>query len=100
MLACHKGKMYHEGMISGHAGLNSAYESFILLADHELRLGIGLSGLQGPAREKEKREKERSELRDLVMPVTCKWLISLQYNFVKYVVAVLKSLAFVPLICY
>ncbi|KAG6775677.1 hypothetical protein POTOM_019166 [Populus tomentosa] len=44
----------------------SAYESFILLADHELRLGIGLSGLQGPAREKEKREKERSELRDLV----------------------------------
>jgi hypothetical protein len=65
-----------------------------------LRLGIGLSGLQGPAREKEKREKERSELRDLVMPVTCKWLISLQYNFVKYVVAVLKSLAFVPLICY
>lgn len=39
---------------------------FILLADPELRIAIGLSGLQGPAREKEKREKERSELRDLV----------------------------------
>ncbi|PON53472.1 Vacuolar protein sorting-associated protein [Parasponia andersonii] len=39
---------------------------FILLADPELRVAIGLSGLQGPAREKEKREKERSELRDLV----------------------------------
>ncbi|KAG8477022.1 hypothetical protein CXB51_030331 [Gossypium anomalum] len=35
-------------------------------ADPELRLAVGLSGLQGPAREKEKREKERSELRDLV----------------------------------
>ncbi|KAH1224035.1 Vacuolar protein sorting-associated protein 35A [Glycine max] len=45
---------HHEGMISGHA------------ADPELRLAVGLSGLQGPAREKEKREKERSELRDLV----------------------------------
>ncbi|KAK9129430.1 hypothetical protein Sjap_009917 [Stephania japonica] len=33
---------------------------------HQLRPAIGLSGLQGPAREKEKREKERSELRDLV----------------------------------
>ncbi|KAL5168666.1 Vacuolar protein sorting-associated protein 35A [Glycine soja] len=33
---------------------------------HQLRLAVGLSGLQGPAREKEKREKERSELRDLV----------------------------------
>lgn len=45
----------------------SACESFILLADPELRLAVGLSGLQGPAREKEKREKERSELRDLVI---------------------------------
>ncbi|KAK7845781.1 vacuolar protein sorting-associated protein 35c [Quercus suber] len=44
----------------------SACESFILLADPVLRLAIGLSGLQGPARDKEKREKERSELRDLV----------------------------------
>ncbi|KAH7519900.1 hypothetical protein FEM48_Zijuj08G0086400 [Ziziphus jujuba var. spinosa] len=44
----------------------SACASFILLADPELRIAVGLSGLQGPAREKEKREKERSELRDLV----------------------------------
>ncbi|KAH9710860.1 vacuolar protein sorting-associated protein 35 [Citrus sinensis] len=44
----------------------TACESFILLADPELRLAVGLSGLQGPAREKDKREKERSELRDLV----------------------------------
>ncbi|XP_039157650.1 vacuolar protein sorting-associated protein 35A isoform X2 [Eucalyptus grandis] len=36
------------------------------LGDPELRLGVGLSRLQGPAREKERREKERSELRDLV----------------------------------
>ncbi|KAJ0039954.1 hypothetical protein Pint_28530 [Pistacia integerrima] len=35
-------------------------------ADPVLRIAVGLSGLQGPAREKEKREKERSELRDLV----------------------------------
>ncbi|CAH2051390.1 unnamed protein product [Thlaspi arvense] len=34
--------------------------------DPELRLAVGLSGLQGPAREKERRERERSELRDLV----------------------------------
>ncbi|TXG59827.1 hypothetical protein EZV62_014400 [Acer yangbiense] len=44
----------------------NACESFILLADPELRLAVGVSGLQGPAREKDKREKERSELRDLV----------------------------------
>lgn len=69
--------MYHEGMISGHAGLILLVKSFILLADHELRLAVGLSGLQGPAREKEKREKERSELRDLVIPAICKWLILL-----------------------
>lgn len=30
---------------------------------------------QGPAREKDKREKERSELRDLVIPITHIWLI-------------------------
>ncbi|RZC44941.1 hypothetical protein C5167_037894 [Papaver somniferum] len=30
------------------------------------QIAIALSGLQGPAREKEKREKERNELRDLV----------------------------------
>ncbi|KAF7130372.1 hypothetical protein RHSIM_Rhsim10G0209100 [Rhododendron simsii] len=44
----------------------SGCQSFILFADLELRIAIGLSGLQGPAREKERREKERSELRDLV----------------------------------
>ncbi|THG20746.1 hypothetical protein TEA_003820 [Camellia sinensis var. sinensis] len=32
----------------------------------QLRPSIGLSGLQGPVRVKEKRDKERSELRDLV----------------------------------
>ncbi|XLU23460.1 hypothetical protein S245_059526, partial [Arachis hypogaea] len=52
----------HEGMIYGHAGL-------VIHVNHsylELRLAVGLSGLHGPAWEKEKREKERSELRDLV----------------------------------
>ncbi|CAL5326506.1 unnamed protein product [Camellia sinensis] len=44
----------------------SGCQTFILFADLELRLAIGLSGLQGPSREKERREKERSELRDLV----------------------------------
>lgn len=57
-------------MICGHAGVNSACESFILFGDPELRHAIGLSGLQGPVREKEKREKERNELRDLVISVT------------------------------
>ncbi|XP_034675655.1 vacuolar protein sorting-associated protein 35B-like isoform X2 [Vitis riparia] len=38
----------------------------ILFGDPELRPSIGLSGLQGPGRAKEKQEKERSELRDLV----------------------------------
>ncbi|KAH7523487.1 hypothetical protein FEM48_Zijuj06G0016400 [Ziziphus jujuba var. spinosa] len=41
-------------------------ESFILFGDPELRPSIGLSGLQGPGQIREKREKERSELRDLV----------------------------------
>ncbi|KAK9165108.1 hypothetical protein Scep_000299 [Stephania cephalantha] len=50
---------------SEYEGCYSACE-FILFGDPELRPAIGLSGLQGPAREKEKREKERSELRDLV----------------------------------
>lgn len=36
-----------------------------------LRIPLRLSGLQGPTRDKEKREKERSELRDLVNSVTC-----------------------------
>ncbi|KAJ4841340.1 Vacuolar protein sorting-associated protein 35A [Turnera subulata] len=51
---------------SNYEGSYTDCESFILLADPELRLAIGLSGLQGPAREKEKREKERNALRDLV----------------------------------
>ncbi|RYR51166.1 hypothetical protein Ahy_A06g026210 isoform A [Arachis hypogaea] len=33
---------------------------------HQLRPSIGLSGLQGPGRIRDKREKERNELRDLV----------------------------------
>ncbi|CAL5383437.1 unnamed protein product [Camellia sinensis] len=41
-------------------------DTFILFGDAELRPSIGLSGLQGPVRVKEKRDKERSELRDLV----------------------------------
>ena len=45
-----------------------------------MRLAVGLSGLQGPAREKEKREKERSELRDLVIPEACYWFASLQWG--------------------
>jgi hypothetical protein len=44
-----------------------ACESFILFGDLELRPSIGLSRLQGPGRLREKLEKERSELRDLVI---------------------------------
>ncbi|CAI0435155.1 unnamed protein product, partial [Linum tenue] len=33
---------------------------------HQLRTSIGLSGLQGPGQDRDKRGKERSELRDLV----------------------------------
>lgn len=55
--------MNHAGMIVGHAGV-------MVLVNHivfgELRPSIGLSGLQGPSWTKEKQEKERSELRDLV----------------------------------
>lgn len=59
--------MNHEGMIFGHAGrCYGVCESFILFGDPELRSSIGLSGLQGPHQIKEKLEKERSELRDLV----------------------------------
>lgn len=60
-------------MISGHAGIIVVV--FILFADLELRIAIGLSGLQGPAREKERREKERGELRDLVRLVIWNQLI-------------------------
>lgn len=42
-------------------------ESFILFGDPELWPSIGLSGLQGPGRERGKREKERSAVRDLVI---------------------------------
>lgn len=37
---------------------------------------LRLSGIQGPNREKEKREKERNELRDLVIALTCSWFFS------------------------
>lgn len=58
--------MYHNGN-GGHAGTSVIVNYLILLGDPELRLGIALSGLQGPIGEKEKRAKERSELRDLVI---------------------------------
>lgn len=57
--------MNHAGMIVGHAGV-MVLVNHILFGDPELRPSIGLSGLQGPGRAKEKQEKERSELRDLV----------------------------------
>ena len=44
-----------------------ATESCLIFGDPELRPSIGLSGLQGPGRIREKREKERNELRDLVI---------------------------------
>ncbi|MCI18747.1 vacuolar protein sorting-associated protein 35B-like, partial [Trifolium medium] len=43
-----------------------ACESCLIFGDPELRTSIGLSGLQGPGRVKEKKDKERNELRDLV----------------------------------
>ncbi|GKB83682.1 vacuolar protein sorting-associated protein 35B-like protein isoform X1 [Tanacetum coccineum] len=39
---------------------------YIHFGDPELRPSFGLSGLQGPARARDKMEKERNELRDLV----------------------------------
>lgn len=36
-----------------------------------IELELRVYGIQGPNREKEKREKERNELRDLVIAVTC-----------------------------
>ncbi|KAH7566244.1 hypothetical protein JRO89_XS08G0123800 [Xanthoceras sorbifolium] len=62
-------RMQHQVGLNIYGLCYTACESFILLADPELRLAIGLSGLQGPAREKDRREKERSELRDLVISV-------------------------------
>lgn len=44
-----------------------ACESCLIFGDPELRPSIGLSGLQGPVRIREKKEKERNELRDLVI---------------------------------
>lgn len=76
-LACHGGKFVSWVHDFWSCRCYTACESFILLADPELRLAVGLSGLQGPAREKDKREKERSELRDLVIPITHIWLILL-----------------------
>ncbi|KAL7234038.1 hypothetical protein ACSBR1_017606 [Camellia fascicularis] len=54
---------------SEYEGCYSGCQSFILFADLELRIAIGLSGLQGPVRDKERREKKRSELHDLVISV-------------------------------
>ena len=39
----------------------------MLFHDPELRTSIKVFGLQGPVRVREKREKERNELRDLVI---------------------------------
>lgn len=41
-------------------------KSFLHFGDPELRPSIALFHLQGPARLREKQEKERNELRDLV----------------------------------
>ncbi|KAL0351736.1 UNVERIFIED_CONTAM: Vacuolar protein sorting-associated protein 35B [Sesamum calycinum] len=48
---------------------DNAYDAHICFGDPELRPSFRISGLQGPVREKEKLEKERSELRDLVTPM-------------------------------
>ncbi|KAL6524842.1 Vacuolar protein sorting-associated protein 35B [Orobanche minor] len=45
---------------------DNAYDEHICFGDPELRPSFRISGLQGPLREKEKLEKERNELRDLV----------------------------------
>lgn len=66
LLACHGNKNEPRGHDFWPCRCYSACESFILFGDPELRPSIGLSGLQGPHQIKEKLEKERSELRDLV----------------------------------
>ncbi|KAG5542989.1 hypothetical protein RHGRI_015918 [Rhododendron griersonianum] len=53
-------------IVSECEGCYSDCDRFILFGDAELRPSIGLSGLQGPVRVIEKRNKERNELRDLV----------------------------------
>lgn len=65
----HAKEMYinHEGMFWP-CRCYSACDTFICFGDPELRPSFGLSALQGPIRMKEKLEKERSELRDLVTP--------------------------------
>lgn len=58
--------MSHEDMMFGHAGVLVLVNDSCF-HDPELRTSIKISGLQGPVRVKEKREKERNELRDLVI---------------------------------
>lgn len=43
------------------------YYYYIDFGDPELRPSFGISGLQGPTRVRDKMEKERNELRDLVI---------------------------------
>lgn len=61
--------MNHEGMFWP-CRCYSPCDTFICFGDPELRPSFGLSALQGPTGVKEKLEKERNELRDLVRPNT------------------------------
>lgn len=60
-----KCEIFHEGACWSF----DVYDVHICFGDPELRPSFGIPGLQGPHTEKEKLEKERNELRDLVMPM-------------------------------
>lgn len=66
VLACHKSKNESQEDAFWPCRCYGACESCIIFGDPELRPSIGISGLQGPSQIREKREKERNELRDLV----------------------------------
>ncbi|KAA3488957.1 vacuolar protein sorting-associated protein 35B-like isoform X2 [Gossypium australe] len=53
---------------SDYEGCHGACDSFILFGHPELKTSIPISGLQGPGRVREKQEKERSALQELVFP--------------------------------
>ena len=67
VLACHRGKSVSWGHDVWPCRCFGACKWFMLFHDPELRTSIKVFGLQGPVRVREKREKERNELRDLVI---------------------------------
>ena len=95
VIACHTGKMNHECMIFGNTGVLVLVIIHMLFGEPELRPSIGLSGLQGPGRVREKQEKERSELRDLVKPDD----LPVNEAILLYVMYFCMEITYIPLLC-